>query len=1125
MRTLTAITLAIAAALAITAPIARADHGQPFGTNFGIADAVDSEGDPVTLFHGKQEPPAIDSAPPAPPWKALWSGGCDTEAQDTSGTGVGPVDSPALHCIDPGQAYFHFADQLNPDPPLETTWQPGEEPDWRLDMLDQAGAHPDLTLSLWLQRSTHSPAKDNPGATGVQVIGDGELKDVVVKLPPGLMGNPNALPQCSAEAVRTTPPSCPPETQIGVSEISLARASFTDGSGSDEGDHQRVPVWNVEPRKGKLAEFLLSANVTDIGRINVPIVARARTDGDFGIDALALNLPTGMPVVAQTITLWGVPFDESHDKYRTPTQFVSDPREGIPAAGFPEGGDANGNEPQRYEPSWGPIRPFLSNPTECDPSTPPITRVELASWRFPADFRKYATFWDESISGCENVPFDAAMDIAPTSTVADAPSGLSADLTVPQLGDSPFPVPADTSTESEVDDYVADSTAFWKTGDSGGGPTNEHLATAQLESAVVTLPEGVSLNPSSAAGLAGCSDAEFGLTQAGPPAVFNNEDPFDGAGAECPAGSRLGTAEVYSPVLPLADGEQSGDPNLIGDVVLGAPQSTDPQSGKMLRLLLVLRNEERGLLAKIAGSAVADPQTGQLTTTFRQNPRVPFETLHLELKGGDRGTLATQQRCDSRAWSSLLSPWTAAHGAGGDAVTDTGAFATTSNCSYGFAPKVSAGMSSRRGGGTGSFSFTVTREDGEQWMKSLSTELPLGLLAAVGNVPLCTNAQAAAAACPEASRIGTVDAAAGSGTPFVLEKKGSAYLTEGYKGAPFGLATIVPVEAGPFTGQFALSPIVVRQAIRVDPSDASVTVESDPFPHIWHGIPLRARRITVKMDRANFMRNPTDCSPKEIVATIHSIEGATARTVTPFQASGCGSLPFRPKLALRLTGKKQVTTGKHPSLRAVVTQGRGEAGIKHAKVALPKKLALDAANARALCEFVDGTKPDIERHCPKGSIVGRAKAVSPLLSRPLTGNVYFVKNIRIDPVTGAERRTLPMLVVALRGEIAVNLRGESSVSRGRLVNTFTNVPDAPIDRFELNVSGGKSGILVVTDSARGPLNICGRLTADADMDGQNGRRRDTEIRVKTPCKRLQKKVVCKTKKQRKRAACRRRAKR
>ena len=174
-------------------------------------------------------------------------------------------------------------------------------------------------------------------------------------------------------------------------------------------------------------------------------------------------------------------------------------------------------------------------------------------------------------------------------------------------------------------------------------------------------------------------------------------------------------------------------------------------------------------------------------------------------------------------------------------------------------------------------------------------------------------------------------------------------------------------------------------------------------------------------------------------------------------------------------------------------KGVSEAGIEKAVVRLPKSLALDVDNAQALCEFEDGTKPDLENHCPKGSIVGRSRAASPLLNRDLVGNVYFVKNVRRSS-TGNLIRTLPMIIVALRGEIAVNLVGESSTTKsGKLVNTFDDVPDAPVSRFNLNIRGGSNGILAVTRTRRSNINLCAKPrshVAEADMDGQNGRRHD-----------------------------------
>ena len=708
---------------------------------------------------------------------------------------------------------------------------------------------------------------------------------------------------------------------------------------------------------------------------------------------------------------------------------------------------------------------FLTNQTDCSGS-PVTTFISASAWQNPFVFSDPVGSDSPPVTGCELVPFDPEMDLQSTSTTADSASGLDVDLSLPQ--------------ESLIDP--------------------DAIATSHLKKTVVQLPEGVSVNPSAAAGLEGCSDAQIGLHSKAEPS--------------CPDASKLGTVSVTSPLV---------DQPLEGEMYLGAPKSTDPTSGDMLRLFLVVRNERYGLLVKLAGSTVADPATGRLTATFDNNPRVPFDHLQVRLRGGDRGVLAQSPRCGNPGWSSALTPWSVAHNPSASGPVVGGEFGVDQDCDYGFAPSLDAGTSTAAARKGGTFSFEVTRPQGDQWVNGLTTELPKGLLATVKDVPLCSNAQADAGSCPASSRIGLVDASAGSGDPFVLEQKGEVFLTEGYKGGPYGLAVKIRPIAGPFRGDMELSPIVVRQKIEVDPTTAQVRAVSDPFPTVWHGVPLRVRRVLVQVDRPGFMLNPSGCDAKQVKASLTSVEGTVANTANHFQATGCSSLPFEPTLALRLSGRKQVTTGKHHGVKAQVTQqGVGEAGIDKVVVRLPKSLALDPNNAQALCEFEAGTKPDLENHCPKGSIVGWARAVTPLLNQPLAGNVYFVKNVRRDPDTGNLIRTLPMIIVALRGEIALNLRGESSTTKaGKLVNTFASVPDGPISQFNLNIRGGHNGILAVTRTRRAKINLCaGRHIAEVDNDGQNGRRHDRDVRMKTPCTKKQTKNA---KRAAKRAAAKARA--
>ena len=1119
-----AIVLALLAGVVATAPSAVA----AFGDDYGIAAINDGAG-------------PLEDAPAIPGGHAFWAGACDRgsatgvfgDLTAIGGFGSRPtqvfaptssipeqalVDAPATpdHCVDWGAMTRY---EVQPE-----IWQrlprpgqfgpPGDyAPRWRLPAVTQAGAHPDGTTTFaW-----------NRGADGKV---DGGVDNIHVDLPPGFVGNPQAVPECSGEQFREVPLRCPPQSQVGVLRLFIQAVQF-GGSNLGGGYDTTYPVYNLEPRRGRVAE-LGFGYASGENAVTVRLVAKARTNSDYGVSAFTGQIPAALVPIAQSITLWGVPWAAENDIWRPKLgHFENNPckrqpgafsaNQYIPPGGLQDLGSEDCRAP--YDPSWGEIKPFLTNETDCNPA--PTVRLATDSFQAPGAFTgegdpalppypqlaDAASNWQTynsvspPVTGCGDLGFEPDIDFAPTSDSADGATGLDVQLAVPQNNQPPAAVAHDAG---DPDDATAGAPGHWRS-DAG-------RATAHLKDTVVTLPAGLSVNPSAAAGLVGCTDAAIGvrgIDSANGRLLFNNGDPFDkdgGAdGAECPDGSKIGTARVQTPLLAE---------DVVGEVVLGQPKSTDPTSGEMFRLFIVIRVPERGLIAKIYGTTVADPNSGQLTTTFQNNPELPFDRLSLDIKGGERGMLALPQRCGQAGWSSTFTPWS-----GGAAVIDGGNLAVAANCAFSFAPGLAAGMTPRDARTNGVFDFQLTRPEGQQTLRGVSAKMPKGLLASVRGVPLCTNAQAAAGACPHSSRIGFVDGAAGSGAPFVLERKGDVYLTDGYKGAPYGLLFSVPVEAGPFRGHLALTTINIRAALQVDRRTAQVTAISDPLPQIWHGIPLRVRQINVSIDRQNFMLNPSDCSAKQIGTSLTSPNGTAAFPAAPFQASECDELGFKPKLRMRLTGRRQTRTGKHPGVRAQVTQRRGEAGIKYAEVRLPKSLALDVDNAQALCEFDDGTKADLENHCPKGSIVGRARAISPLLNKPLAGNVYFVKNVRIDPDTGNEIRTLPMIIAALRGEIAINLRGESDVKRGKLVNTFADVPDAPVSRFNIKIRGGKNGILAVTRTRRGQINLCrGKHVSLALMDAHNGRTHNRRIRMNTPC-RKRKKTNCGTAKQKRSRAC------
>jgi len=916
-----------------------------------------------------------------------------------------------------------------------------------------AGGHPhDADVSFQI------PADSTPGPTFGTV---GFVKATFVDSPAGFVGNPAAVARCTlAQLEAGGGPTCPAASQVGTIELTVF------GSPSTE------PLFSTVPERGYPAQFgFRFANNTTV--LLYPVL-RPRT-GQYGITVASPGIGS-LGISRVRVVLHGVPSQRNG------------------AGGAP--------------------MPFLSNPADCLVASP-MTRIAADEWANPARLLppgagnfgfpdlsdplwQTASATAPAVTGCDSpalaAQFGPSFDMRPTpatgTTQADAPSGYTVDLEFPQAANDP------TDSSSPADPSVP------------LGPP--------LKDATVTLPEGVSVSPSAADGLDGCTDQGPGDR-----VRYDTTDPVS-----CPNASKIGTAVATSPLLakrePTTD-EVIGAEPLSGSVYVIAPHpgdlSPDNSRNGLFRLLIEVDSRELGVNVKIPGVVTADRNTGRLTARFEDNPQLPAKTLRLAFKPGPRAALANPATCATATTTGVFTPWSRG-GTRDDGVPVPGTPDATDSSSFGvswdgqgggcpatlpFSPGLDAGLVDAQGGGSSPFVFDLTRGDRQDVIDGLDVALPGGLLGAVGNVELCSDTAANAGSCPAASRVGSATVAAGPGSnPFYLRDQ-PVSLTGPYKGAPYGLAVAVHAAAGPFD----LGTVVVRQALHVDPDTAQVTVKSDPLPTIRDGVPFRVRRVHVVTDRPGFMRSPTSCKAKTITTSVSSAGGQTANLTAPLQATGCSKLAFKPKLALALTGRKQTKTGKHPGLKATVTQRSGEAGIERAEVRLPKSLALDPSNAQALCEFTDGTKDDLENRCPKGSIVGRAKATSPLLKKPLLGNVYFVKNVRIDKKTGNSIRTLPMIIVALRGEIAINLRGESSTTNsGKLVNTFASVPDAPVSSFNLNIQGGNTGILAVTRTRNAKINLCaGRHTAEADIDGHNSRQSSLDISMKTPCSKRQTKAA------------------
>lgn len=874
---------------------------------------------------------------------------------------------------------------------------------------------------------------------GEELPSAGHPKNILFDLPPGLLGDPAASPVLCTEA-KFEVHGCPDASQVGVfSLISKVGGVAVQDS----------PLYALVPQPGVPAE--LGFEAAGVG-IYVHLIASLRSNGDYGIttttpDILALG---GHPSLGARVQLWGDPSGYSHDDMRGGDCII--------------GGTGCGTELVRHK------IPFLTLPGSC-PGISDIFAIHADDWEEPGVF-KTATYGAAdsegepvTLAGCNALHYEPTIEAGPTTNLADSPTGLHVDLHQPQEGPHEEPL-------------------------SG-------TATAELKDAQVTLPAGMTVNPSQADGLATCSEAQIG---------YLGESHYSEQPQSCPDAAKLGTVEVTSPLVVQRndahelvldpDGAPLPEP-LHGSVFLAQPFKN--QFGSLLAIYLAIEDPATGIVSKLAGRIEPDPATGQLTTTFTNNPQLPLEDIKLKLFGGPRGALITPPTCGTHTTTTDLVPWSSPEGA--DAHPES-SFQLTATPAGGAcpgtagdaanAPALSAGTLTPQAGAYSPFVLRLRREDGSQRFGAIDATLPEGLLGRLAGVGMCSDSQIAQAesrggpeegrlerenpSCPSVSEVGTVTVGAGAG-PNPVYTQGRAYLAGPYKGAPVSLAVITPAIAGPFD----LGTDVDRVALYIEPESTRIHAVSDPLPQILHGIPLDIRSIALDMSRPGFTLNPTSCEPMSITGGATSALGQTAPLTERFQVGGCSQLPFKPKLALRLKGS--VRRSSNPRLIATLRAKEGEANVAAAQVQLPHAMFLDQSHIRTICTRVQWAADT----CPAGSVYGAVEATSPLISYPLTGSVYL----------RSSSHKLPDLVAKLRGPayqpIEIDLAGRTDSVKGALRNTFEAVPDAPVSSFRLELFGGKRGLVEMSDG------FCSARRAKVGLTGQNGKTHDTTPVVAAKC--------------------------
>jgi hypothetical protein len=915
----------------------------------------------------------------------------------------------------------------------------------------QAGSHPfQLTTTLAFNQGAEE-AVAGTTEDGEEIGGEvipvplALPKDQTFSLPPGLIGNPAATPKCSLEEFEdgTESTTCPVDTAIGVASAEISLSGTETSKGEPQPEAIIDPVYNLEPSPGEPARFGFRVSV---GGLPVPVFldTSVRTGSDYGVDVQIHNVSQIVSLVGAQVSFWGDPGDSRHDLAR--------------------GGCA---ETDALNPPYGCSEtgvlaetPFLTLPASCSGLSDPLTTtVEATTWEQPTiPISETYALRDGSgspigLDGCNRLPFDPSISVAPDGQSASTPTGLAVGV------------------------HVDQKPALNPTG----------VAEADVKALTVALPPGVQLSPSAADGLAGCSDAEIGFTGVN---SQTGVDEFTSGVPSCPNASKVATVSIKTPLLPNA---------LEGAVYLAAPQNfagplEENPFRSLVAMYMVARDPISGVLVKLPGKVVPDATTGQVTATFENLPQLPFEEAELHFFGTDRAPLTTPPSCGTYTTQASFAPSSeeAPSVASSSFEITSGPAGVPCSSPLSFVPGFEAGSTNLQAGAFSSFALTLSRPDADQALGGVEVSLPAGLSGVLSSVKLCGEAQADAGTCGPESLIGETVVSAGLGGDPYTVTGGKVYITTAYGGGEYGLSIVNPAVAGPFVLQEG-RPVIIRAAVYVDPHTTALRIVSNPLPTIIDGIPLQIQHVNVMINRPGFTFNPTNCTKAAIDGTLSSSEGASAVVSTPFQVTNCATLAFEPKLAVSTTAKASKAHGAGLTVKLVApaqgpqTSGTPEeANIAMVKVDLPKQLPsrLTTLQKACLAKVFEADPAD----CPAASVVGHAKAITPILPVPLEGPAYFVSH-------GGE--AFPSLIMVLQGYgTTVDLVGTTFISKAGITSsTFKTVPDAPVSSFELTLPTGPYSALAANLPANAKYSFCGqKLALPTAFLAQNG----AEIHEQTP---------------------------
>ena len=255
----------------------------------------------------------------------------------------------------------------------------------------EAGAHPDLATFPF---DFNSVSRTDEGEyVEEQKVEAESIRNLQVDLPPGFVGAPTAVGECSPAVF--TFGSCPPSSRVGrfdatVYPLTTAQAWSPISS----------PVYNLSHPRGKVTDLAFSF-------IGNPVHIKVSLDpaNRYAVTSSVDSINETLPPFHQKLTLWGVPAAKSHDSERCGSKECS-----IDA------------EP----------KPFLTIPSQCE-SDNTFRIHHYDSWQNTGDFGPDINYTMPGlITDCDKPRFEPEVDIEPTGKQANTPTGLDVHIQVAQ---------------------------------------------------------------------------------------------------------------------------------------------------------------------------------------------------------------------------------------------------------------------------------------------------------------------------------------------------------------------------------------------------------------------------------------------------------------------------------------------------------------------------------------------------------------------------------------------------------------------------------------------------------------------------------------------------------------------